>query len=60
MSDSDLQRKPHHVDKDFWWYEESDGVHVVFDTFNQMGFKVQVVKRITWRALRAALKRKDK
>jgi hypothetical protein len=57
MSNKDLWRKPHNVSKNFWWYEESFGVSVVVqDPIS----KNTTVNKISWRAIRNALRRKDK
>jgi len=57
MANKDLWRKPHNVNKNFWWYEESFGISVVAqDPIS----KNSTVNKIPWRAIRNALKRKDK
>lgn len=57
MSKRDLRAKPHHLNDDWWWYEEPQGICIV----HYMGIRrgAYTVK-ISWRALRAALKRLDK
>lgn len=50
MADKDLLRNPHNISDGAWWYEEPDGVSVV----------TSKPVMISWKALRAALKRKDK
>jgi len=56
MSNKDLWLKPHDINTNFWWYEDAQGLAVVF--YNK---KVgSIVQKIPWRSLRNALKRKDK
>ncbi|MES2367118.1 MAG: hypothetical protein V4563_14675 [Pseudomonadota bacterium] len=51
MSKKHLKSTPHKIDKNAWWYEEGHGIDVVV-----LG-KIVVLR---WRAIRAALARKDK
>lgn len=62
MANKDLSRKSHHVkgDEAFWWYEEPGGLALMYHTHNSHGNLETVEKRISWRALRNALRRKDK
>ncbi len=56
MANKHLRMQPHHHDKrdDIWWYEEPKGFCIV----SPQGLKSHFV--IPWRAIRAALARKDK
>ena len=61
MANKDLKLKPHNLrDQNAWWYEEPHGLTVCSE-FSIHGTykKVQIVK-ISWKALRGALARKDK
>ena len=60
MSSKHLWTKPHKVTNDFWWYEENQGVAVCVSFKTAGGECIQEVRYIPWRAIRAALKRKDK
>jgi len=55
MANKDLKRNPHHVNEGSWWYEEKHGITVVAPTKTN----AKLIK-ISWKALRKALKRKDK
>jgi hypothetical protein len=64
MSDRHLQLTPHKIARDshVWWYEEPTGIWVVQDYYRAkdglyLGTHSVV---IPWRAVRAALKRKDR
>lgn len=52
LDDNGLDRRPHNITPDFWFYEELDGLHILYK-----GASVGV---IPWRSLRASLNRKDK
>lgn len=62
MSRKHLKRAPHVPrtwrwdDGLWWWYEENGGITVITQ---HMGTAVPAMK-ISWRAIRAALKRKDR
>jgi len=63
MSDEHLKPKPHTIahDPHVWWYEEPAGIWVVQEHYRAkdglyLGTRSVV---ISWRAIRAALKRKD-
>jgi hypothetical protein len=56
MSNKDLKRNSHRIDDDHWWYEESDGIHIVFHGMAP----TKAIAKISWRAIRAALARKAK
>jgi len=57
MANKDLSKKPHIVTGNgIWWYEEPGGIEVYIET---LGFQVKHFT-ISWRAIRGALKRKDK
>ena len=66
MANDDLKRTPHHPQKrqDVWWYEESDGIHIVMEDrrirYPEDRFVPSNSMKITWASLRAALRRKDK
>jgi hypothetical protein len=55
MSNKDLSRNPHPIDKNTWWYEDKQGISVVIEPPQETK-----IVNISWRLLRAALKRKDK
>jgi len=57
MANKDLWRKPHNVTNHFWWYEEPAGIMLVVQ---EPLSKNSTVNKIPWKALRNALKRKDK
>ena len=64
MSNQHLKRTPHKIahDPTAWWYEEDKGIYVVQEYYRAkdglyLGTRSVV---IPWRAVRAALKRKDK
>ena len=63
MSDQHLQMKPHRLPHDptSWWYEEPAGLCVVQEYRGTTGavYGTRSVV-IPWRAIRAALKRKDR
>lgn len=58
MAKDDLQRMPHKVRgrDDVWWYEEPAGISVVV----QCGCLETKIVNISWRSLRAALRRLDR
>jgi hypothetical protein len=58
VSDKDLKLTPteYKFQKDVWWYEEPDGIHI----FDARSGGDPRKSRILWRSIRAALKRKDK
>lgn len=55
LDQNGLDRNPHNMAPDAWYYEEPGGLNVFFTTRNFNG----LVGRISWRQLRAALKRYD-
>lgn len=55
MANNHLQRKPHDVTEDLWWYEEPGGICICFKNGNRFNQAL-----IPWRSVRAAIKRKDK
>jgi hypothetical protein len=59
MANKDLSRNPHNMSHDFWWYEENYGISIIYQITTFKGIE-QRERRIPWRSLRAALKRKDK
>ncbi len=59
MSDRDLRCKPRNLSERQWWYEEPGGICVVVRSIIN-GRPYTTCTDISWRALRAALKRKDK
>lgn len=62
MANKHLRRSPHNrIDGLAWWYEESDGIAVLIDIRSPVPAGGGAVKTvISWAALRAALKRKDR
>ncbi len=57
MGNKDLLNRPHKTKggpAESWWYEENDGIEIHVRT------RPHTTIRITWRAIRNALKRKDK
>lgn len=60
MANKDLQLKPHNISPDQWWYEEPKGISVVTDCRKDGAFISTTITFISWRALRSALKRKEK
>lgn len=56
MSDTHLRRDSHKTKYSrIWWYEDNRGIDVVVHPHETC-----VIVNITWRALRAALERKDR
>lgn len=55
-----LRLSPHRVTNDFWWYEENKGISVCIRAFDKNSSEQTFVRDIPWRAIRAALARKDK
>ena len=56
---SDLQSHPHTSKGDLlWWYEEPHGITVILDRAVAPGGCEEI--RISWRAIRGALARKDR
>lgn len=51
---------PHRVTNDFWWYEEKKGICICTEAFNEIGETKVSLHYITWQAIQAALRRKDK
>lgn len=49
-----LNRKPHVIDEKSWWYEENRGISIIIEPHDGT-----TEKRINWRVIRSALKRKD-
>ena len=63
MANKDLWKNPHNAkDELSWWYENTDGisVHIPQSSFLKLSSCGVCCVKISWRALRAALKRKDK
>lgn len=61
MAVKDLKNKPHQIDHFWWWYEEGGGICILHDSSEYDGAEGAVKTRmISWRAIRAALRRKDK
>lgn len=58
MSNGNLKLEPHHIDENHWWYEEADGITVLCDKIAAQSGTTMTF--ISWKAIRAALKRKDK
>jgi hypothetical protein len=56
MSNKHLDLRPHNISPVMWWYEDSAGIAVVFDS----GKGPECLPIIKWRSIRLALKRKDK
>lgn len=56
LSNKDLLLKPHNVTSRFWWYEESSGITLFLQTIDER----VIIEKISWRAIRNALKRKDR
>lgn len=54
---SKLLLTPHKQDKRQWWYEECAGIAVIHEC--QDCERIENLKTIPWRAIRAALARKD-
>ena len=56
MSAKHMKRNSHKTpDKNIWWYEDNRGIDVIVHPHVAC-----VSVQISWRALRAALKRKDR
>ena len=51
LGEDGLDRRPHNVAPDCWYYEKSDGLHVYWD-----GKLVGIIK---WRSLRASVARSN-
>jgi len=70
MAAKDLKLTPHQLSPDAWWYEDNGGISIYTSTSQRAkDFEVDGavpihsetrVTFISWRSLRAALKRKDK
>ena len=60
MARKHLRSEPHIVTNDFWWYEENSGITVCIRARDDKGTERTFVRDIPWRAIRAALARKDK
>lgn len=61
MSTKHLQREPHEIDDNRWWYEEPGGILVVAEVTDGKGDYLGTTQTtIKWSALRAAMKRLDK
>jgi hypothetical protein len=56
MANSDLKRDPHKIDENTWWYEEPRGLEIILHDADMDSRRIS----IPWRAIRNALKRKDK
>ncbi len=59
MAKKDLKIAPHDIDNNAWWYEENGGIEIHVDTVVNVHHEHVTIK-ISWREIRAALKRKDK
>ena len=58
MANKDLLQKPKiSRDRSWWWYEDNGGIEIYVAA--HPGLNPKIIK-ISWRALRAALARKDK
>jgi hypothetical protein len=55
MSNKHLKRTPCHLDNEIWYYEEFKGLVIVLGAGIKSGQHT-----ISWRKIRAALKRKDR
>lgn len=56
-----LKTKPHKTaNENFWWYEENCGIVTCTRTRDSNNLDRTIVNVIPWRAVRAALYRKDK
>ncbi len=61
MVEKFLSVDPHKIDDDVWWYEENIGITVVVRFRDNQGICIGSEQRvISWRSLRAALRRKNK
>lgn len=60
MAKKHLRLDPHRVTNDFWWYEENKGICVCVEFNLPDGQRKTAVRDIPWRAIRAALIRKDR
>ena len=61
MAQKHLNRKPHDVTDEFWWYEENHGLTLIVCPIKPDGTR-DVTKsfKIPWRSVKAALKRKER
>lgn len=59
MANRDLKLAPHHVGDNAWWYEEPSGITVLIQDSDNGIARNPVSVRISWKALRNALARKD-
>lgn len=57
MANKHLNRKPHHIDENTWWYEESRGIQIYVE---KLGNVDPVIVNISWSELRDALDRKNR
>jgi len=55
LDSNGLNRRPHTVAPDCWYYEEKDGLHIYFHPPGRSPTLVGIIK---WRSLKASLKRK--
>lgn len=60
MSRKDLKCTPHALSNTQWWYEENAGITVVVEHLVGGVWHDTSQAFISWKALRAALKRKDR
>lgn len=62
MSNKDLSGKPHNIKSkgEMWWYEENAGIKILCNRNEGEENYPIVTGIISWRTIRAALKRKDK
>jgi hypothetical protein len=65
MASKHLKNKPHKINDYAWWYEEPYGLFVVSEVYTKVPnspirqYQCTTSVRIPWRAVRAALARKD-
>ncbi len=60
MANKHLQKEPHRIDNDTWWYEEIDGIYIIHWEYDDNLNRTSVHIRIPWLSIRSALKRKDR
>lgn len=56
MAKKHLDRSPHNISDNLWWYEENGGICLCI----KISSTKTRTEHIRWSSLRAALKRKDK
>ena len=55
LDENGFDRMPHNVTSEFWYYEETSGLQVYLSRAGETKY----VGTISWRSIRASLKRKD-